>query len=41
MHEKSKQVKHVKKHFSFWMFYWIALPLATIFMIFEILQVFG
>lgn len=37
----TEKTKRRKDHISLWRFYWVALPLALGFMVFEILQAVG
>jgi hypothetical protein len=39
--EEKKKTKRSKKRRSIWFYYWIALPLALGFMVFEISQAVG
>ena len=41
MSEKKERKKQTRKRPSFWVFYWVALPLALAFMVIEIVQSFG
>ncbi|MDB5180139.1 MAG: hypothetical protein JWN12_771 [Candidatus Saccharibacteria bacterium] len=41
MPEKAKKRKRTRRRPSFWVFYWVALPLSLAFMIFEIVQTVG